>query len=115
MPRDVLYLLKAEFTDGPGQPYYCPDCAQITGVLSYFPQLRYSLDIRHVDFARPRNEIVALIGTENQGCPVLILADAPFPQASEFVSGVHNGKSFVSGAKSIANYWSATHGISRPH
>lgn len=115
MPRDILYLLKSEFPDGPGQTYFCPDCAQITGVLSYFPQLRYQLDIRYVDFPRPRQEIVDLIGAENQGCPVLILAEVPFPQAREFVTGQHNGKSFISGAKSIANYWSSAHGSSRPH
>lgn len=115
MARDILYLLKANFPDGPGLPYFCPDCAQITGVLAYFPQLRYHLDVRYLDFPRPRTEIIDLIGQENQGCPVLILADAPFPQASEFVSGEHNGRKFISGAKAIANYWSVAHQVSRPH
>jgi hypothetical protein len=115
MARDILYLLKANFPDGPGLPYFCPDCAQITGVLAYFPQLRYHLDVRYLDFPRPRTEIIDLIGPENQGCPVLILADAPFPQASEFVSGEHNGRKFISGAKAIANYWSVAHQVSRPH
>jgi hypothetical protein len=42
MARDLLFLLKEDFPDGPGAPYYCPDCAQITGVLAYFPKLRYN-------------------------------------------------------------------------
>jgi hypothetical protein len=115
MARDVLYLLKEDFPDGPGQPYYCPDCAQITGVLAYFPRLRYHLDIRYVDYPRPRSEIVELIGGENQSCPVLILADAPWPQASEWVSGEHQGRKFISGVKAIGNYWAVVYGVSRPH
>ena len=111
MARDILYLLKADFADGPGQPYFCPDCAQINGVLAYFPQLRYHLDVRYADFARPRSEIVELIGAENQGCPVLILSDSPWPQAQEWVTGQHQGRSFVSGAKAIANYWSMVYGV----
>ena len=115
MARDILYLLKEDFLDGQGLPYFCPDCATITGVLCYFPRLRYSLDIRYVDYPRPRNEIVGLIGEENQGCPVLILAAAPGMDAMGFLTGQSNGKSFISGAKAIANYWSHLHRVSRPH
>jgi hypothetical protein len=44
MKRDILFLLKEDFPDGPGLPFYCPDCAQVTGVLAYFPKLRHHLD-----------------------------------------------------------------------
>lgn len=115
MARDILYLLKEDFPDGPGLPYYCPDCAQITGVLAYFPRLRHQLDIRYVDYPRPRTEIVELIGEKNQNCPVLILAAAPWPKASEWITGEFQGRKFISGAKAIGHYWSIVHGISRPH
>jgi hypothetical protein len=115
MARDILYLLKADFADGPGLPYYCPDCAQVTGVLAYFPKLRYQLDVRYVDYPRPRAEIVELLGGENQGCPVLILADNPFPQAAEWISGEYQGRRFIAGAKAITNYWAFVHQVSRPH
>jgi hypothetical protein len=115
MARDILYLLKEDFLDGQGLPYFCPDCATITGVLVYFPLLRHNLDIRYVDFPRPRAEIAALIGEENQSCPVLILDKAPEKDAQRLVTGQFNSKSFISGGKNIAVYWSHTYQVSRPH
>ena len=67
MERDTLFLLKEAFVDGGGQPYFCPDCATVNGVLSYFPALRHDLDVRYVDFQRPRSEIVALLDEAHQG------------------------------------------------
>lgn len=121
MGRDLLFLLKEDFVDksqdagGTGVPYYCPDCAQITGVLSYFPKLRHHLDIRYVDFARPRKEIVSLLSEQHQGCPVLILDQPPGMDALAYITGQVNGKSFISGAKAISIYWSYKYGTSRPH
>jgi Protein of unknown function (DUF3088) len=74
---DILFLLKPNFLDkyrdSDDQKYYCPDCAFLEGVLSYYPQLREQLDIRYIDFPKPRKEIVELVGEEFQGCPNLIL------------------------------------------
>lgn len=115
MARDILFLLKEDFTDGPGQPYFCPDCATITGVLSYFPKLRHTLDIRFADFPVPRPEIIGLIGKDHQNCPVLILGKAPPLVAIGFLTGQTEGRYFISGATAIAKYWSHINGVSRPH
>lgn len=115
MARDILFLLKEDFKDGDGAPYYCPDCAQITGLLAYFPKLRHRLDIRYVDFAKPRQAIVELLTEQHQGCPVLILDQPPSMDALGWITGQVKGKSFVAGAKAIGNYWSYVHGVSRPH
>lgn len=115
MKRDVLYLLKEAFPDGGGLPYFCPDCAYINGVLSYFPSLRHHLDIRYVDFPRPRQEIVDLIGLEHQGCPVLILSSPPPMDAMQLMTGESKGRFFISGPKAISQYWSHVYGVSRPH
>lgn len=115
MTRDILFLLKHDFPDGPGVPYYCPECAQLNGVLHYYPQLRHALEVRYVDFPRPRPEIVALIGGENQSCPVLVLAGAPPAAAEGCEIGVHQGRHFVSGAEAIGNYLSRAYGVGRPH
>jgi hypothetical protein len=34
--------------------------------------------VKYVNFARPRNPIIELIGEENQSCPVLILDNGTF-------------------------------------
>lgn len=115
MARDILFVLKENFSDGPGVPYFCPDCAYITGVLTYFPKLRHNLDVRYVEFARPRKEIVDLIGTEHQGSPVLVLGAPPPMDAMELCTGQVNGHFFISGPKAISQYWSHVHAISRPH
>ena len=113
--RDILFLLKEKFEDGAGPPYFCPHCAEISGVLGYFPTLRHDLDIRYVDFARPRTEIVQLLGEGQQNCPVLILAEKPGLDALEMMSGQMNGRFFISGPREIALYWAHVSGISRPH
>nr|WP_260855257.1 DUF3088 domain-containing protein [Mesorhizobium amorphae] len=45
----------------------------VEGVIASFPALEDLLDIRRVDFKRPRAEVVALVGEANQALPVLIL------------------------------------------
>jgi hypothetical protein len=74
---DILFLLHANFTDthrdNDNKHYYCPDCAFLEGVLSYYPKLREQIDIRYIGFPKPRKEIVELVGEEHQGCPNLIV------------------------------------------
>lgn len=76
-----LFLLKADFEDagrGDGKRYFCPDCVMIGGLLSYYPRLTSELEVKYVDFARPRPVLVDLLGEENQSCPVLVLEDGTF-------------------------------------
>jgi hypothetical protein len=113
--RDTLFLLKHDFIDGAGKPFFCPECALINGVLHYYPQLRHQLEVRYVDFPRPRPEVVALVGLANQSCPVLVLGDTPPPAPDGVEVRVYNGRSFVAGAEAIGNYLSAIYGIGRPH
>lgn len=114
MTRDTLFLLKHDFADGPGR-YYCPECAQVNGALSYYPALRHALDVRYADFQRPRAEIVALIGEENQSCPVLVLAQPPATSLSGIEIGEYRGRHFVSGAQEIGKYLARVHGVGEPH
>jgi hypothetical protein len=112
---DTLFLLAHDFPDGPGAPYYCPECAEINGVLHYYPQLRHVLDIRYVAYPRPRAAIVALVGDANQGCPVLVLGDDAPASVEGVPIGVAGERRFVSGAKAIGGYLAAVHGVGRPH
>lgn len=116
---DILFLLKQDFSDkdryNGDKLYYCPDCAFIEGVLSYYPKLREQIDIRYIDFPRPRKEIVELVGGEHQGCPNLILnsANHKYVDASQFKS--FGGKLYTCDTKLVVKYLSDKYNIPEAH
>ena len=113
MNKDKLFLLKPDFRTADGGPFYCPDCALVEGVLSYYPQLRHKIDVEYLDFPKPRAALVAALGTEHQGCPTLILA--PGRRVLDASLEVHeaNGKRFIVNQAHIRQYLSAMFGIGR--
>src|SRR5256885_4680130 len=62
MSRDHLYLLKPDFFDNGKGPYFCPGCAQIVGLLDFYPELKQRLSVEYVDFPRPRSKLAACWG-----------------------------------------------------
>lgn len=114
MPRDILFLLRPDFLEG-GEKFYCPECAEINGVLAFYPQLRERVEVRLVDFPRPRGEVVALVGASNQSCPVLVLAAAPAAGLEGMTVGNFSGRSFIAGAGDIGRYFAQVWQIGKPH
>jgi hypothetical protein len=111
---DKLFLLRPDFEDGDGLRYYCPECAQIEGVLSFYPELCKQLEVDYIDFARPRKAIAELIGEANQGAPVLIVGDtSSMPTSVEY--GEHGECRFVSGFPAISQYLAKRYGVGYPH
>lgn len=62
-------------------------------MLAAFPDLACRLDIEHVAWPKPRQEVIALVGEDNQSLPLLILADG---ETSVHQTGEHNGRALVS-------------------
>jgi DUF3088 family protein len=112
--RDKLFLLKPDFQDGGDQRYYCPHCAQLEGVLSFYPRLRKEIDVEYVDFARPRSAIVELLGEENQDTPVLVVGGS-FPLSANIEHGSTNGQVFISGEENIGRYLAERYEIGLAH
>ncbi len=116
---DILFLLKPNFSDlerdQENKKYYCPDCAFMEGVLSYFPELREKLDIRYIDYPKPRKEIVELVGDAHQDCPNLILdaANHDYLEAKTFYS--FGDKLHTDNPKLIVNYFAVWYGIPVAH
>lgn len=114
MNPDQLFVLKADFIDQ-GDLYFCPGCAEVLGVLEYYPKLKQNIQVHHVDYPRPRPAIVSLLGEEFQSCPVLVLGSVP----TETVPGVRiqhaNGHAFINEASEIGLYLSHVYGTGRPH
>jgi hypothetical protein len=72
--KDHLYIMRPGFTNGSLGPLYCGDSAPVEGMLSFFPQLRELVDVSYIEFPRPRAPLFELLGEDNQGIPVLVLA-----------------------------------------
>ncbi len=114
MKLDQLYLLKPDFQDQ-GKTYYCPGCAEMIGLLEFYPALKQSIDIHYLDFARPRPELISLLGEAHQGSPVLVLATVPQNLSSHLKVQHANGHAFVADAREIGQYLAHVHGIGLPH
>lgn len=114
MNRDQLYLIKPHFPDQ-GKTYYCPGCAEMIGLLEFYPALKANIEIHWVDFTRPRPELVALLSEENQSCPVLVLHTVPAILPAHLKVQHANGRAFVEGVREIGEYLAHVHGIGLPH
>ena len=111
--KPILFLLRAGFPDpghGPGG-FYCPECATVAGLLWYYPAVAAQLDVRQVDAPRPRPDVVALVGEENQSCPVLVLPEGERPAGVP----VAKGRAFVSGPEAIVAFLADRYGTARSH
>lgn len=115
MNVDTLFLLKPDFFDKESGPYFCPHCAQVLGMLAFYPQLKETVEVRFLEFPRPRIELVQLLGEQNQSCPVLVLKTPPEGRPSNLKVQEANGHFFVEGASEIAEYLARTRGIGMPH
>jgi hypothetical protein len=114
MQRDKLIILKPGFADPayPGQVFYCWHCVLMEGLLATFPTLAERIDVARIAWPRPRAEVIAEIGPDNQSLPVLVLADDA-PAGLE--TGQWNGRRFVAGKDAILKALATRHGISDPH
>jgi Protein of unknown function (DUF3088) len=113
--KDTLFLLTHGFIDGDGAPYYCPHCTIFEGLLHLYPALASRIDVRRVAYARPRPDIVSLLGAENQSCPVLVLGDEVSVAADKLRIRTAGDRRFLDEPEDIGNYLSLAYGISRPH
>ena len=109
---DRLFLLKPDWHDDEGGPWFCPAGAFIEGVLAFYPALKDQLDIVRLDHPRPRAAVIEQVGEDHQSCPLLVLDgdfDWPGAQVSEAT-----GRRFLQD-HAIAPYLAARYGIGRPH
>lgn len=113
MAQDRIYLLKPGFKMEGRGPYFCAACATVEGMLSFYPDLRDKVDVRYIGYERPRPDIVAEIGEENQSTPVLVLGEG-----STVPDGLHpqeaNGNRFLNDEYEILHYLAARFAVAQP-
>ena len=81
MSKDILFLLPPGFEDN-GRREFCPECAELWGVLHYYPAIKDALDIRYVGIEHPRAPICDLLGDGRWNAPTLVFQGAPENQPS---------------------------------
>jgi hypothetical protein len=110
--KDQLFFLPADFQDD-GAAWYCRECAEVRGLLTYYPQLSRQIDVQVLDFPRPRSRLVELLGEAHQNLPTLIVGDEGGPPPASAKQA--KGRFFFDDAASIGEYLAAKYGIGRPH
>jgi hypothetical protein len=113
MAKDKIFLIAPGFEDPkhPGKLFVCPYCNQVEGLLAAFPALAAKVEIERVPFLRPRQTVIAAIGEENQGLPVLVYGD----NAPADASRAGNGQAFTSDTKAILAALAERHGFPYLH
>ncbi|AWH25158.1 DUF3088 family protein [Stenotrophomonas sp. YAU14D1_LEIMI4_1] len=113
-PKPILFLLDRQFEDGqlPGQRFFCRHSLLLEGALSSIDGLDDQLDVRRIGFARPRREVIAEIGEQDQSLPKLVL---PQGVHSDHANGAHQDRQVVSGAEPILAALNALLGIPVAH
>lgn len=112
MSKDTLFLLAPGFEDNDRREF-CPECAELWGVLSYYPAIKESLDIHYVGIEHPRAPICVVLGEGRWNAPTLVLSDTV---DTSNLSGVRvdRGKSHLSSARNIAKYFAQKYGTPMP-
>ncbi len=110
---DRLFVFRPGFDDG-GTSYVCPYSAQVIGFLAYFPQVKDSLEIIELDFAKPREPLASLLGEAHQAAPMLVIAGTPV-QVPNVTIAEANGHSYVEKTIEILRYLAATRSVPGPH
>jgi len=110
--RDKAFLLAPGFEDNDRREY-CPECAELWGLLSYFPAIKESVDIAYQPIAKPRADMVEVLGDKNQNCPTLILSgESPRYEGCGIMR--KNGHYFINNARDIGVYYSKRFGTPHP-
>ena len=112
MPKDTLFLLPPGFAANERREF-CPECAELWGVLSWFPALKETLEIVYVGIAQPRAEITALLGPGNFNAPTLVLAEGS-PRVDDVHYSEANGQTYLPSARLIARHFAGLHGTPQP-
>ena len=103
--KDVLFLLPPGFAANDRREY-CPECAEVWGLLHYYPALKEVIEIRYVGIDHPRQPICDLLGDGRWNAPTLVLAQ----NGSEWGDSAPSGRKLLGSAKEIAAYFATLYG-----
>ena len=112
MIKDQLFLLAPGFEDNDRREY-CPECAEMWGLIAYYPAIRESLEISYEPLTHPRGGLTALLGAGDWNCPTLVLAQGVYAGDGATVRS-ENGRQFLDNARDIGKYFAHKFGTAFP-
>lgn len=107
---DTLFLLPPGF-ESRGMRQYCPECAEVWGLLAYYPAIRETLSVVYSPVIHPRPALTARLGAGNWNCPTLVLDEGSVDAPG---ADVANGVRYIDNARDIGRYWAALYGTAVP-
>ena len=113
LKRDTLFILRAPFEDPDLEgTWFCTSCATMEGMLLANPQWARAIDVVRIAYPRPRREVIAVLGEENQSLPALAIADVAIAPPDALMAG---STAFLTEPKAIARYLADRYGGAGPH
>ncbi|MBA3453346.1 MAG: DUF3088 family protein [Deltaproteobacteria bacterium] len=111
--KDTLFVLTPDFTDK-GDRYFCPFSAQVIGFLTYYAQIRTTVNVVELGFEKPRKPLSDLLGEEHQSAPMLVLGDEAVAVAGVTIAE-ENGHKYIEKTIQILRYLATTRNVALPH
>lgn len=106
MKKPQLFLLNSGF--GESADRFCPDCALVVGYLSYQPKMHEYIDIKLINFEKPRSDLVNLLGENLQNSPALVFAEGDRPQGT--LISDDTGRAYINNGRAICRWLGIQHG-----
>ena len=105
MSRDTLFTLPMSFV-ADGHNRFCLACSELWELIAWFPELKASLEIVHVEIDHSRPCISALQGKGHHNAPTLVLHAASEPVRGLGYTNV-KGHTDLASARLIARHFTA--------
>ncbi|PAJ72013.1 hypothetical protein CJF42_23530 [Pseudoalteromonas sp. NBT06-2] len=103
----ILYLFERDFKDESfkGERFFCPFCLKIEGLMALFPEIRHAVEVRYVDFTKPRGELTKFVGENNQSCPQAIFVAGDDSWSGQYSKKSEQGTIHIDKTKDIMKYF----------
>jgi len=111
--KDRVFVWRPGFDDS-RITYFCPYSAQVIGFLTYYPQVRETIELVELGFEKPRMAPVDVLRPEAPAAPPPAPGGWPAPGPTTPRWTAHRDR-FVEKTIEILRYLAATRSVPGPH
>ncbi|USH05328.1 DUF3088 family protein [Grimontia kaedaensis] len=100
----ILYLLRRSLNSSDNKSL-CPFCLRLEGLMAMFPEIRHNIEVRYVDFQKPRCQLLEFLGEKNQVCPNLVLNEGDQFGSEKFSTLAPTGVKYIDKTEDIIQFF----------